>query len=276
MIRIDAHQHFWQYNPKKHEWIDDKMALIRKDFLPADLLPLLHENDFEGCVAVQADQTEMETEFLIKLAADNSFIRGVVGWTDLKADNIQDRLSYFKQFEIVKGFRHVLQDEEPDFMLEAKFLNGINFLKDFNYTYDILIFPQQLHNAIKLVKKNPNQLFVIDHIAKPYIKFGLISQWKKEIEIISKFENVHCKVSGMVTEVDYNNWQESDFRPYLDIVLNAFGTKRIMFGSDWPVCLVAANYGEMLNVVKNYFNGFSETEQQDFFGNNAQLFYQLK
>jgi L-fuconolactonase len=274
-MRIDAHQHFWHYNPKQHEWIDDNMSTIRKDFLPADLLPLFHENNFDGCIAVQADQTEKETEFLIDLATNNNFIKGVVGWVDLKADNLQDRLAYYKQFEMVKGFRHVLQNEEPDFMLEPKFLNGINYLKDFNYTYDILIFAQQLPNAIKLVKKNPNQLFVIDHIAKPYIKFGLISQWKKDIEIMAKFENVHCKISGMVTEVDYHNWQESDFRPYLDIVLNAFGTKRIMFGSDWPVCLVAATYGDMLNVVKNYFNGFSETEQEDFFGKNAQLFYQL-
>jgi len=275
-MRIDSHQHFWQYHPKKHEWIDDKMAVIRKDFLPEDLIPLLQENKFKGCVAVQADQTVTETEFLIELAKKNKFIKGVVGWVDLKAENIQDRLSHYKQFKIVKGFRHVLQDEEPDFMLEPQFLNGISSLKDFNYTYDILIFPQQLPTAIKLVKKNPNQLFVIDHIAKPYMKFGLISQWKKEIELMAKFENVYCKISGMVTEADYENWQEPDFLPYLDIVVNAFGTKRIMFGSDWPVCLVAATYEEMLNVVENYFKGFSTTEQQDFFGKNAQLFYQLK
>ena len=275
-MRIDSHQHFWQYHPKKHEWIDDKMGVIRKDFLPEDLFPLLQENKFKGCVAVQADQSETETEFLIELAKKNKFIKGVVGWVDLKAENIQDRLSHYKQFKIVKGFRHVLQDEEPDFMLEPQFLNGISTLKDFYYTYDILIFPQQLPNAIKLVKKNPNQLFVVDHIAKPYMKFGLISQWKKDIELIAKFENVYRKISGMVTEADYENWQESDFLPYLDIVVNAFGTKRIMFGSDWPVCLVAATYGEMLSVVDNYFKGFSTTEQQDFFGKNAQLFYQIK
>ena len=274
-MRIDAHQHFWHYNPKQHEWIDDKMSVIRKDFLPVDLLPILQKNNFDGCIAVQADQTEMETKFLIDLAIKNNVIQGVVGWVDLKAENIYEQLAYYKQYDIVKGFRHVLQNEEPDFMLESNFLNGIQCLQDFNYTYDLLIFPQHLPAAIKLVKQNPHQLFVIDHIAKPYIKFGLIAQWKKDIELIAKFENVFCKISGMVTEVDYENWQDSDFLPYIDIVVKAFGTKRIMYGSDWPVCLVAASYREMLNVVENYFNGFSETEQEDFFGKNAQLFYQL-
>lgn len=274
-MRIDAHQHFWHYNPKQHEWIDDKMSVIRKDFLPVDLLPILQKNNFDGCIAVQADQTEMETKFLIDLAIKNNVIQGVVGWVDLKAENIYEQLAYYKQYDIVKGFRHVLQNEEPDFMLESNFLNGIQCLQDFNYTYDLLIFPQHLPAAIKLVKQNPHQLFVIDHIAKPYIKFGLIAQWKKDIELIAKFENVFCKISGMVTEVDYENWQDSDFLPYIDIVVKAFGTKRIMYGSDWPVCLVAASYREMLNVVENYFNGFSETEQDDFFGKNAQLFYQL-
>ena len=274
-MRIDAHQHFWHYHPKKHEWIEDNMSVIRKDFLPSDFLPLLQENNFDGCIAVQADQNEIETKFLIDLAIKNNVIQGVVGWVDLKAENIYEQLAYYKQYDVVRGFRHVLQNEEPDFMLESNFLNGIQCLQDFNYTYDLLIFPQHLPAAIKLVKQNPHQLFVIDHIAKPYIKFGLIAQWKKDIELIAKFENVFCKISGMVTEVDYENWQDSDFLPYIDIVVKAFGTKRIMYGSDWPVCLVAASYPEMLNVVENYFNGFSETEQDDFFGKNAQLFYQL-
>jgi L-fuconolactonase len=275
-MRIDAHQHFWHYNPKKHEWIEDNMAVIRKDFLPSDLLPILQENNFDGCVAVQADQNEIETEFLIDLASKHNFIKGIVGWVDLKAENIYERLLYLKQYDVVKGFRHVLQNEDPDFMLESNFLNGIHCLQDFNYTYDLLIFPQQLNAAIKLVKKNPNQQFVIDHIAKPYIKHGLIAHWKRDIELIAKLENVHCKISGMVTEADYENWQASDFLPYLDTVVNAFGTKRIMYGSDWPVCLVAATYKEMLDVVENYFNSFSETEQEDLFGRNAQNFYQLK
>lgn len=274
-MRIDAHQHFWRYNPVQHEWIDDAMAVIRKDFLPTDLRPVLQENNVDGCIAVQADQTEAETNFLIDLANENNFIKGVVGWVDLRAENIVERLAHYKQFNSVKGFRHVLQGEEPSFMLQPNFLRGIAALKEFNYTYDILIFPKHLSAAIELVQQNPNQQFVIDHIAKPYIKAGLIDEWKKDITAIAQFENVHCKISGMVTEADYLSWKSADFIPYLDAVVTAFGTKRIMFGSDWPVCLVAASYQQMLQIVQQYFSTFSIAEQQDFFGNNAASFYHV-
>lgn len=274
-MKIDAHQHFWQYNPIQHEWIDDGMAVIRKDFLPTDLRPLLLENNIDGCIAVQADQTEVETKFLIDLANENNFIKGVVGWVDLQSENIVEQLAYYKQFNIVKGFRHVLQGEEPSFMLQPNFLRGIAALKEFNFTYDILIFPKHLSAAIELVQQNPNQQFVIDHIAKPYIKAGLIDEWEKDIQTIAQFENVHCKISGMVTEADYHGWKSSDFTPYLDAVVTAFGTKRIMFGSDWPVCLVAASYQQMLQLVQQYFANFSLIEQQGFFGNNAASFYQV-
>ncbi len=272
---IDAHQHFWHYHPVQHEWIDDTMAVIRKDFLPADLRHVLQENNIDGCIAVQADQSETETNFLIDLANENNFIKGVVGWVDVRAENIAERLAYYKQLNIVKGFRHVLQGEEPSFMLQPAFLRGIAALKDFNFTYDILIFPKHLPAAIELVQQNPNQQFVIDHIAKPYIKAGLIDEWKTDIQAIAQFENVHCKISGMVTEADYYSWKLADFTPYLDAVVKAFGTKRIMFGSDWPVCLVAASYQQMLHIVQQYFSTFSLTEQQDFFGNNAASFYHV-
>lgn len=272
---IDAHQHFWHYNAEKHSWIDDEMAVIRKDFLPQDLQPVYAENNVHGCVAVQADQTETETNFLIDLANQNTFIKGVVGWVDLRADNIEERLAYYKQYAIVKGFRHVLQGEEPAFMLQPNFLRGIAALKQFDFRYDILIFPKHLQAAIELVKQNPNQLFIIDHIAKPYIKAGLIDEWRKDMQAISQFENVYCKVSGMVTEADYKSWQPENFTPYLNTVVEAFGTKRILFGSDWPVCLVAASYNKMKAIVVNYFSGFSISEQSDFFSNNAQQFYKL-
>lgn len=272
---IDAHQHFWHYNSEKHSWIDDEMAVIRKNFLPKDLQPIYTENNVQGCVAVQADQTETETNFLIDLANQNNFIKGVVGWVDLRADNIEERLTYYKQHAIVKGFRHVLQSEEPAFMLQPHFLRGIAALKQFDFRYDILIFPKHLQAAIELVKQNPNQLFIIDHIAKPYIKAGLIDEWKKDMQAISQFENVYCKVSGMVTEADYKNWKAENFTPYLDTVVEAFGTKRILFGSDWPVCLVAASYNKMKAIVANYFSGFSISEQSNFFSNNAQQFYKL-
>jgi L-fuconolactonase len=274
-MKIDAHQHFWHYNPVQHEWIDDAMAVIRKDFLPTDLRPLLQENNIDSCIAVQADQTEAETNFLIDLANENDFIKGVVGWVDLRAENIVERLAHYKQFNGVKGFRHVLQGEAPSFMLQPNFLRGIAALKEFNFTYDILIFPKHLPAAIELVQQNPNQQFVIDHIAKPYIKAGLIDEWKKDIQTIAQFENVHSKISGMVTEADYHGWKLADFTPYLDAVVTAFGTKRIMFGSDWPVCLVAASYQQMLQIVQQYFATFSLTEQHDFFGNNAATFYHV-
>lgn len=275
MAKIDSHQHFWQYNAVKHDWIDDAMAVIRKDFLPADLQPILQQHTIDGCIAVQADQTEDETNFLLALQKENDFIKGIVGWVDLRAKNITERLAYYKQFNIVKGFRHVLQGEAPEFMLQQNFVNGIAALKAFDFTYDILIFPNHLPAAITLVKKFPEQKFVIDHIAKPYIKAGLIGEWKHAMKNIAQYPNVNCKISGMVTEADYQLWKPEDFAPYLNVVVDAFGTNRIMFGSDWPVCLAAASYTAMMDIVKDYFSSFSDTEQNNFFGNNAAAFYKL-
>ena len=275
MFTIDAHQHFWKYHAAKHGWIDDEMAVIRTNFLPADLEPVLLQHHIDGCIAVQADQTNDETNFLLQLAAENNFIKGIVGWVDLKAADIKEQLNYYKQFSAVKGFRHVLQGEDPAFMLQPAFINGIAALQQYQFTYDILVFPTHLKAVLELIKKFPNQLFVIDHIAKPTIKAGLMDDWKKDIESLASFNNVYCKISGMVTEADYQHWKQADFIPYLDVVVNAFGSKRIMYGSDWPVCLAAASYQEMLGIVKEYFALFSLTEQQDFFGINAAAFYQL-
>jgi L-fuconolactonase len=272
---IDAHQHFWHYHPVKHSWINDDMATIRKDFLPADLQPVLHENGIEGCVAVQADQTEEETDFLVQLSANNNFIKGVVGWVDLRAANLQERLAYYAQFKNLKGFRHILQGEEPAFMLQPDFVKGIGLLDKFSFTYDILVFPKHLPAALQLVNQFPDQPFVIDHIAKPYIKDGLIDEWKKDMAAIAAYPNVHCKISGMVTEADMRNWKQPDFTPYLDAVTEAFGINRIMYGSDWPVCLAAGSYAAVFDIVKNYFAVFSVEEQQSFFGKNASAFYHL-
>ena len=275
MFIIDAHQHFWKYHVAKHGWIDDAMSVLRKDVLPEDLAPVLLHNNIAGCIAVQADQTEDETIFLLQLANENGFIRGIVGWVDLRAADIKDRLTHYKQLNAVKGFRHVLQGEDAAFMLQPNFINGIAALREFNFTYDILVFPSHLNAVIELVEKFPDQPFVIDHIAKPYIKAGLIKEWKSSMERLASFENVHCKISGLVTEADYQQWKPADFTPYLDVVVNTFGTKRIMYGSDWPVCLVAASYEKMLAIVQQYFAAFSITEQQDFFSNNTAAFYQL-
>lgn len=272
---LDAHQHFWHYHPSTHGWINEEMAAIREDFLPKHLLPIYQQNNVDGCVAVQADQTMHETNFLLQLAQQHEFIKGVVGWIDLQADNIEAELEHLQNFSKLKGFRHILQGEEPSFLLQPKFLNGISTLKIFNYTYDILIYPHQLSAANELVKLNPEIKFVIDHLAKPYIKNGLIDDWAKQVKQIANYSNVYCKISGLVTEADFANWQPEIFNPYLDVLVAAFGTKRLMFGSDWPVCLVAANYESVLQIVKNYINKLSTHEQADILYNNAVNFYNL-
>jgi L-fuconolactonase len=276
MLRIDSHQHFWNFDPEKFDWITEEMSLIKKDFLPGDLKYILQENYFDGCITVQVEQTEEENNFLLKAAQDNEFIKGVVGWIDLQSENIDERLAYYKQFERLKGFRHILQGEKKrDLMLSPDFKRGISLLNKFNFTYDILIFPDQLGFAKEIVKEFPEQKFVIDHLAKPYIKDGRIEEWKKDMEAIGSFENVYCKISGMVTEADWKNWKAKDFFPYLDVVVKSFGTNRIMYGSDWPVCLVAASYEQVLNIVREYFSSFSKNEQDLFFGGNAVKFYNI-
>ncbi|MCU7548422.1 amidohydrolase family protein [Chitinophagaceae bacterium LB-8] len=273
---IDSHQHFWKFDPVRDSWINDEMKVIQRDFLPQDLYPVLQANGFEGCVTVQSDQTEAENDFQLANADQNDFIKGVVGWVDLQAENIEERLSYYSGFKKLKGFRHVLQGEpQRDFMLRPTFMNGISLLKKYNLTYDILIFPDQLAFTKEFVAAFPDQKFVIDHIAKPYIKDKKIDEWKKDIAMVAQFENVFCKVSGMVTEADWKNWKKEEFTPYLDAVVEAFGIKRLMYGSDWPVCLVAAPYERMLGIVKDYFSSFSEEEQKLFFGGNAWQFYDL-
>ena len=276
MFTIDSHQHFWKYDPVRHSWINDDMAAIRRDFLPAELALVLEANKVDGCVAVQADQTAVETDYLLHLSTQYGFIKGVVGWVDLKSPFLTDRLDYYRQFEQLKGFRHILQGEqEPDFCLQPAFLHGIALLEKYSYTYDILILAEQLKYMPEFISKFPNQRLVIDHLAKPAIAAGEIANWKKDIERVAIYPNVSCKISGMVTEADLKGWKPEDLRPYIDVVVNAFGTKRIMYGSDWPVCLAAATYTEVINSVRTYFSTFSADEQQLFFGQNAVDFYRL-
>jgi L-fuconolactonase len=276
MQKIDSHQHFWNYDPATHGWITDDMEIIRQDFLPDDLEPILNEYGFSGCVSVQADQTETENHMLIEHAMRHSFIKGVVGWVDFKAADVEDRLAYYQQFEKLKGFRHILQGEaDRAYMLDADFKRGISKLKQFGYTYDILIYTDQLGYANEFAAAFPDQPFVIDHLAKPKIKEGDIKQWAKDMQAIAQNENVSCKVSGMVTEADWKDWKQEDFTPYMDIVFGAFGADRVMFGSDWPVCRVAATYGEVLSIAEAYVDKLSTTEQTKFWGANAMKFYGL-
>jgi L-fuconolactonase len=273
--RIDSHQHFWKFDPVRDSWIDDSMQKIQRDFLPDDLLPLLQQNQFSGCVAIQASQSEDETNFLVDLASKNDFIKGIVGWVDLRNENITERLEHFSSHKKIKGFRHIVQGEADDFMFREDFRNGISALKPHNYTYDILIFHRQLPAAISLVRDFPDQQFVIDHIAKPNIKSGDIASWKKGIEEISKYENVNCKISGMVTEANWNNWKADDLKPYLDVVFENFSTEKLMFGSDWPVLNVASDYLEVVKILEDYMQQLSIEDKNKIWFENAVSFYKL-
>lgn len=276
MLKIDSHNHFWKYDAVRDSWITPDMAVIQRDFLPDDFWPVLEQNNFNGCVVVQSDQSIEENVFHLKNADENSFIKGIVGWVDLQNEKVESKLIWYKSFKKMKGFRHVLQGEtDRALMLKPAFKNGIGLLSKYGFTYDILIFPDQLKYAAELIKEFPDQKFVIDHIAKPPIKNGEIKEWKKNIETLAKYENVYCKISGMVTEANWKQWVLKDFTPYIDTVVESFGTKRIMYGSDWPVCLVAASYDDTLGIVKKYFTSFSVNEQQLFFGGNATQFYNL-
>lgn len=276
MKKIDSHQHFWKYHPVKDAWISDDMKIIQGDFLPVDFLPLLQENGVDGCIAVQADQSEEETHFLLELAKDNDFIKGVVGWIDLRNPDLKSRLDYFSQFKKLKGFRHIVQGEsDENFLLREDFSKGIAQLEQYNFTYDILILPKHLAVAFEFVKRFPNQKFVIDHLAKPDFKNKEFLDWEKGIREIATCPNVYCKVSGLVTEVDWNNWTQADFTYCLNVVTEAFGINRLLFGSDWPVCLLAANYAQTLEIVTNYFSKFPESNQEQFWSGNAIEFYNI-
>lgn len=276
MATIDSHQHFWQYNPQKHDWITDDMNVIQRDFLPLDLLPILQQNNIDGCISVQADQTEAETDFLLALSDNHDFIKGVVGWVDLRADTIYERLEHYSQFNKLKGFRHIVQSEnDSEFMLRPKFKNGITELGLYDFTYDILVYHYQLEQVIQVVKLFPDQKFVLDHIGKPDIKSGEYGLWQTNIKKLALNQNVYCKISGMVTETEWDDWKPSDFKIYLDTVVKAFGTDRLMYGSNFPVCTLAAAYEVQLNIVTSYFSSFTNVEKKKIMGDNASKFYGL-
>ena len=272
---IDAHQHFWKYNPVRDSWITDSMKVIRKDFLPKDLKPILDANIVAGCIAVQADQSEEDTEFLLKCAQKNPFLKGVVGWVDLRAGNIEERLANYSHNKYFKGVRHIAQAEKDDFLLNKDFQNGVGKLSQYGLSYDLLIYPRQFPATLEMVEKFPNQIFVLDHIAKPSVSEKLDAEWVKNILLLSKHENVFCKISGMVTETKNFEWVKSDFTPYLASVVSAFGTDRLLYGSDWPVCLLAADYKEVLGIIVDYFQNFSTLEKSKIFALNAIKAYNL-
>jgi L-fucono-1,5-lactonase len=276
-MNIDSHQHFWRYDAVRDAWITEAMAILQRDFLPEHLAAELTANAMDASVAVQADQSETETMFLLDLAEKDKRIAGVVGWVDLRSPHLAQRLQHFSHFSKLRGFRHIAQAEPDDrFLVREDFVRGVAQLRTFGFTYDILVYPKQLPAAIELVTRLPEQRFVIDHLAKPEIKSRKTEPWATYTREIAQHKNVFCKVSGLVTEADWKHWEPDDFRPYLDVVFDAFDPDRLMFGSDWPVCLLAGTYRQMKQLIEGYVKEFSQADRGKIFGGNAALFYGLK
>ncbi|WP_423819578.1 amidohydrolase family protein [Salinimicrobium sp. TIG7-5_MAKvit] len=274
-MKIDAHQHFWQYDAEKYSWISDEMSAIRKNFSPEDLEPLLSKSGFSGCVAVQADQSEAETEVLLKMAKKHDFIKGVVGWIDLASPEVEERLNHYSKNTFLKGIRHTVWDKKGEFMTSPEFQHGISFLANLGLTYDILAFDYQLGGAVELVKAFPRQKFVLDHMGKPQISGKPDKQWVEQIQQLASFPNVWCKISGLVTETPDFSWKAPDFFPFLEVVTDAFGVDRLIFGSDWPVCLSAASYSEVTGIIEKFFSSYLKEDKEKIFGKNAAEFYNL-
>ncbi|MDX2282860.1 MAG: amidohydrolase family protein [Bacteroidia bacterium] len=273
---LDAHQHFWRYDPLRHSWISDEMALLRRDFLPQDLAPIYEASEVAGCIAVQADQTEAETAFLLDLASEHPWIRGVVGWADLCSPRIEARLEYWAEDRRLCGFRHIVQSEpDPAFMQRPDFCRGIAALGGFGFAYDILIYPHQLESAIRLADQFPDQRFVLDHLAKPRLRGGVLEPWAAQLRELAQRPNVCCKLSGLVTEAAWTGWSYDTLAPALDHAAEAFGARRLIYGSDWPVCLLAAEYQHVLGIVQQQIAQWSASEQEQVLYRNALHWYQL-
>lgn len=275
-LRIDAHQHFWRYSPDTHAWIDSSMAALKRDFLPGELEPLLRDAGIDGCVAVQARPDVAETEWLLALADEHAFIRGVVGWVDLSAPDVGAQLRRLAAHPRLCGIRHIAQNEPDDrFLLRPDFMRGIAALAEFDLAYDILIYPRQLPAATELAHAFPQQRFVLDHLGKPPIRSGELNAWARGIAAISRNRNVYCKLSGLATEADWQAWSADEFAPYLDIAMQWFGPERLMFGSDWPVCTLAGSYSDSAGIVTQYVDRLAPEAQDMILGATAGTFYRL-
>lgn len=274
-MQVDTHIHFWKYDKMKDGWITDNMKVLQQDYLPQTISSVFKRNGIDGCVAVQVDQAEVETLFLVELAKTHDIIKGVVGWVDLQNENMEERLQYFSQFPVIKGWRHIVQSEPDDFLLGKNFQRGIRALQPYGYTYDVLIYHHQLKPALEFVSQFPEQKIVIDHCAKPDIANEKIDEWKSLIQEIAKHPNVFCKLSGLFTEAKWKQWSPADFYPSLDVVFNAFGTDRLMFGSDWPVILLSGIYVQWKSLLEKYMENFDEEAREKIFGRNAVQFYNL-
>jgi len=273
-MRIDSHQHFWKYSDAEYPWIG-KNTVLQRDWLPADLEAIAKKVGIDGSVVVQARETIEESHWLLDLAEKSSFIKGVVGWVDLRSEKVAEDLAALSKHKKFIGVRHIVQSQPADFMLQPEFLRGIGELHPFDFTYDLLLYPKHLPSSVKVVEKFSHQRFVLNHIAKPMIRAGMMQPWKDDLRELAKHPNVACKISGMVTEAKMPGWKNEDFRPYLDVVFEAFGEDRVMFGSDWPVCLIAGSYEQVYGIAADYFKQFSAAVQEKFWGANAVKFYKL-
>ena len=274
--RIDAHHHLWKYSHEQYPWMTDNMGILRRDFLVDDLSKVLHDAGIHGVVTVQARQMLEETEWLLGLAECNDFMRGVVGWVPLVEEGVRYHLEKLSLHTKLKAVRHVLHDEPDDFyMLREDFNRGVAHLKDFNFRYDILIFERHLPQTIEFVDRHPQQVFIVDHIAKPRIKDKILTPWRENILKLARRENVYCKLSGMVTEADWAGWTEKDLQPYFEIAIEAFGPGRLMFGSDWPVALLASSYQRWVETVQRAISGLSMDEQAQILSDTAKEAYRL-
>lgn len=270
MYKLDSHHHFWKYDPIEYRWITDDKSAIRRDFGPADLAREMATAGVHGAISLQARHSLDETRALLQLAGENDFIRGVVGWAPFIEENVAETIAQFSSNPKLRGLRHIVHDEpDPDYILRDDFNRGIATLQQFGLVYDILIFERHLPQTIRFVDRHPNQLFVVDHLAKPRVKAREISPWAERIEKLAKRPNVYCKISGLVTEADFHNWTEEQLTPYMDVALEAFGPQRLMFGSDWPVCLVAVAYADWVAIVERFVGKLSESEQERIWSGTA-------
>ena len=275
-MRIDAHHHVWSYSAAEYPWIGKGMERLARDHLPKDLALLAAAEGIDGTVVVQARQSLEESRWLLELAAANPLIRGVVGWVDLRSTHVVDQLREFAKRPKFVGVRHVVQDEpDPRFLLGESFLHGIGKLATFGLTYDLLLYPHQLPAAVELVGRFPEQPFVLDHLAKPRIKAGELDPWRQDLKALAAHGNVFCKLSGLVTEAAWQGWKRADFTPYLEVALEAFSPERLMFGSDWPVCTLAAEYADVVGIVTDFLASLAEAERESILGGNAIRFYSL-
>lgn len=272
---IDAHVHFWKYDRQRDAWITNDMKTLQQDYLPEHLLPVLKRNEIDGVVAVQADQSELETHFLVEMAKTHGFIKAVVGWIDFREADIEKRLTYFSQYPVIKGWRHIVQAEPAGFLADSSFLKGIRLLQQYGYTYDLLIHEHQLAEAVTFARQLPEQPIVVDHMAKPAIDKKEFAAWEKGIRSLAALPNVYCKLSGLLTEANWKQWSAADFYPCLDVVMNAFGTQRLMFGSDWPVMLLSGIYVQWKSLIEKYMENLSGESKAAIMGGNAIDFYHL-